>query len=144
MEVHRMALGLVLVFAVLGVALVVAGIWIIARMYGKHAVEVEAECVDVAVGTLEMGSSPGEKTCFWKVKRPHYRYYYEGTVYCSQPLLQSNRPGYHPQKGPCTIRINPDHPERVYSSERKFAGGILIVIGSGYLLMLLILALLSR
>ncbi|MDO4619336.1 MAG: hypothetical protein Q4B09_01830 [Lachnospiraceae bacterium] len=73
-------------------------------------------------------------------KRPVYKYWYNGQYYTSAPMLRSNRKGYRPEYGKCRIRINPDHPEKVYSSERKYAAIILILIGSLYLLMVLIMS----
>ncbi len=128
------ALLIFAIFTVIGAFLLWLGIFIIARMYGRHSVEVEAECIEVEVATVRMGSV-GDRSYMPNTKRPVYRYYYEGQQYTSAPLLRSNRPGYRPEPGPCTIRINPAKPHKVYSPERKFAGGILIAIGAVYLIL---------
>ncbi len=127
------------IFFVLGIFLIGLGIWIQARAYGRHSVEVDAECVEVEESDYKTSADPADYTYMKDAKRPVYRYWYQGQYYTSAPMLRSNRPGYHPQLGACKIRINPDHPERVYSSERKFASIILIGIGSLYIIMVIVL-----
>ncbi len=129
---------LLFVFTAVGVLLIGLGTWIHRRMYGKHSVEVRAECIDVNVEDYQSGFKPEDYTYYKNTNRPVYKYTYDGKEYISQPFLQSNRPGYNPQTGPCTIRINPDHPERVYSTERKYAAMILDGIGIVYLVIALI------
>lgn len=117
----------------LGVMLILLGIWLVARMYGRHSVEVDAECIDISSKTVSCGIQP--RTYYLNAKAPVYRYWFRGAAYLGQPLLRSNRPGYRPKLGPCKIRINPKHPEKVYSTERKYAAGILIGIGVFYLVL---------
>lgn len=136
---------LLLIFPVGGVIMVIAGILTITRLYGNRSVEVDAECIGITVRDMQMGLTPGERTTYHNTKRPRYRYFYEGKEYISSPLLSSNRPGYRPETGYCKIRINPSKPEKVYSSERKFAGIILISIGSSWLLVtILVIFLMQR
>ncbi len=130
---------ILIIFTVLGIFLIGLGIGIQRRAYGKHSVEVEAECIEVMREDYKTGVSTSDSTYLHNAALPVYRYWYNGQYYTSSPLLRSNRRGYRPQLGKCMIRINPDHPERVYSSERKFAAAILIFIGSIYLLMVLIM-----
>ncbi|MCD8147269.1 MAG: DUF3592 domain-containing protein [Clostridiales bacterium] len=130
---------LLLLFLVLGILLILLGVWLVARMYGSHSTEVEAECIDISIETVRMGTGPGEYTYFKDAKAPVYRYRYNGVVYTSQPLLRSNRRGYRPVSGPARIRINPEHPERVYSPERKYVRVILVSIGGAYVLLSVVL-----
>lgn len=113
----------------LGLFMLLLGLWILSPLWGFRSVEVEAECVAVQTGTASLGKRP-DKTYYPDSKLPVYRYTYQGETYQSSPLLTSNRRGYKPKEGPCTVRINPMHPERVYSSERKFAAAILLSIGA--------------
>ncbi|MCD7822157.1 MAG: DUF3592 domain-containing protein [Clostridiales bacterium] len=130
---------LLLPFFVLGVFLILLGVWIGARMYGKHSVEVDAECVDVSTETVRMGTGPGDYTYYKDARLPVYRYRYNGVMYTSQPVLRSNRRGYRPALGPTTIRVNPEHPERVYSPERKYVRILLVSIGGAYVVLSVIL-----
>ncbi|MCD8190061.1 MAG: DUF3592 domain-containing protein [Clostridiales bacterium] len=130
---------LLLLFLVLGAFLILLGVWVVARMYGNHSTEVEAECIDISIETVRMGTGPGEYTYFKDAKAPVYRYQYNGVVYTSQPILRSNRRGYRPVPGPTRIRINPEHPERVYSPERKYVRVILVGVGSAYVLLSVVL-----
>lgn len=126
---------LLILFPVGGIILTIAGILIISRLYGKRSVEVDAECLGVNIKDVHMGSSPNDdQTIYHNTQTPVYRYTYQGKQYTSSPLLSSNRPGYHPETGYCKIRINPNKPEKVYSSERKFAGVILMIIGVSWVL----------
>lgn len=126
---------LLILFPLAGTILIIAGILTISRLYGKRSVEVDAECLGVNIKDVHMGIGAGyEHTVYHNTKNPVYRYYYNGKEYISSPLLSSNRPGYHPETGYCKIRINPNKPQKVYSSERKFAGAILIIVGAGWLL----------
>ena len=111
-----------------GLLLIVIGLVLILRMYGSKSVAVEAWCVEVTSKTEVMGTGT-DRIYIHNAKKPVYRYYYNGQEYISSPLLSSNRKKYRPEPGPCVIRIHPDHPRRVYSPERKFAGGILIGVG---------------
>ncbi len=131
---------IVSIFVIIGMFLIGLGIWIDRRAYGKHSVEVEAECIHVEHEDYRTGVGVSDSTYLHDAKLPVYRYWYNGQYYTSTPMLRSNRRGYNPQLGKCRIRINPDHPEKVYSSERKFASRILIGIGSGYLIMIAIVA----
>ncbi len=135
---------LLLLFLALGVFLILLGIWVVARMYGTHSAEVEAECIDISTETVRMGTGPGDYTYFKDAKAPVYRYRYNGVVYTSQPILRSNRRGYRPTPGPARIRINPDHPERVYSPERKYVRIILVSIGGAYVVLSVVLFCLLR
>lgn len=119
----------------LGLALTIFGIHVTAKMYGKHSVEVEAECIGVKVGDETIGISPRYRKHYFDVKKPVYRYWYRGKEYIGSPTLTSNRPGYSPKAGPCKIRINPDRPESIYSSERKFVSAILISIGISFMVL---------
>ena len=119
-----------------GIILVLFGIWFVARMYGRHSIEVDAECIDISSETTGYGVFP--RTYYLNAKAPVYRYWFRGTAYIGQPLLRSNRPGYRPKLGPCKILINPKHPERVYSSERKHVAGIMIGIGLLYLVLVVV------
>lgn len=112
-----------------GALLILLGLLIWRRLWDCGSVEVPAECVDLNIHT-EMLGTVSDRTYFPNSRRPVYRYRYEGQEYCSSPLLSSNRSGYEPALGRCTIRINPEHPEKVYSPERKFAALVLIGIGS--------------
>ena len=120
---------LLCVFGGGGAFLIALGALILAPLYGWRSVEVEAECVDTIERNVEFGSA-GDRTVFPGARKPVYRYYYNGVRCTASPMLTSNRPGYHPERGWCTIRINPKHPERVYSSERRFAAAILMGIGA--------------
>lgn len=123
-------------FLVFGIAFIVVGIWITARMFGKHSVEVKAECIDIIQhNAVHEDIRPGRQTTYVGAKVPVYHYWYKGKEYTSRPTLVSNRPGYHPQLGPCTIRINPAHPEKVYSTERKSITGIFLFIGILYIVL---------
>lgn len=136
---------LFMIFTGGGILLLTVGILIISRLYGKRSVEVDAECLDVDIHDVHMSSlSTHDHTVYRNTKNPVYRYYYNGKEYTSSPLLRSNRPGYHPQVGHCKIRINPDKPEIVYSSERKFAGAILIIIGASWLCVPILIPFLIR
>ncbi len=126
-------------FALVGIFLIGLGIWIQARAYGRHSVEVEAECIEIEESDYKDRTDPQNPVYMRNVKQPVYRYWYQSQYYTSAPVLKSNRPGYRPKLGPCKIRINPDHPERVYSSERKTAAVILIAIGCLYLVMVVVL-----
>lgn len=120
----------------IGIILILLGIWFVARMYGRHSIEMDAECIDISSETTGYGVFP--RTYSLNAKAPVYRYWFRGTAYIGQPLLRSNRPGYRPKLGPCKIRINPKHPERVYSSERKHVAGIMIGIGLLYLVLVVV------
>jgi len=120
------------VFFIGGVLLVLLGILIWRKLWGNRSVEVEAECIDVDIHTEAIGTGI-DRTYFPNAKRPVYQYYYEGRQYTSSPLLASNRPGYKPAQGYCIIRINPKHPEKIYSPERKFVALILIIIGVAWI-----------
>ncbi len=133
-------LGLLGLFVLIGLFLIGLGVWIQRRAYGKHSVEVKAECIEVIHEDYKTSIDPTDYTYLRDARRPVYRYWYNGQYYTSAPLLRSNRRGYRPMTGKCRIRIHPDHPERVYSPERKFASGILILIGSVYILMVIILS----
>lgn len=130
---------LLAVFLFGGILLVLLGILIWRRLWGGNSVEVEAECIDLNVHTATLGFST-DRTYFPNSKRPVYRYYYEGRQYIASPRLSSNRPGYNPELGRCTIRINPKHPQKVYSPERKSAAIILIGIGAAWIAVAVLLA----
>lgn len=117
----------------LGIILIGIGIVLLAQMYGPWSTKVDAECIDVSGKSVSLGVFP--RTHYRNTKAPMYRYWYGGKEYLGQPLLRSNRPGYHPKLGPCEIRINSKHPEKVYSSERKSVAGMMIGIGALYLVM---------
>ena len=127
-----LAILLLGLFVLFGIAFIGIGIWVMVRMYGKHSVEVDAECVDISVTTETTGVRPADYTHYMNVKRPVYRYWYDGKQYEGMPFLSSNRPGYRPTLGPCKIRINPDFPQKIYSSERKFVAALFIGIGLLY------------
>ncbi len=129
------------VFAGGGMMMVLIGILIWRRLWGNNSVEVAAECIDRNAHTAVIGMGM-DRTYYPNAKKPIYRYWYAGKEYISGPLLASNRPGYQPKLGRCTIRINPNHPERVYSPERKFAALILISIGVMWLLAAVLMAVL--
>lgn len=137
------SLFLIILFPVGGIILLIAGILIISRLHGNRSVEVEAECLGVDIRDIQIGTNPSDRTTYHNAKRPIYRYSYHGQEYVSSPLLSSNRPGYHPKPGFCKIRINPDKPEKVYSSERKFAGTILIIIGISWILVTILVVFLT-
>lgn len=99
-----------------GLAMIIGGILVISRLYGNRSYEADAEC------TIPNAFYPNPQ-------RPIYRYTYNGKEYKSSPVTVSNRPRYRPVPGPCKIRINPHHPEIIYSAERKFSGTILIFLG---------------
>ena len=134
---------LVSVFLVGGIALVLLGWLIWRKLWGNHSVQVQAMCVGVNVSTVRTGVGL-QHTHYQGAKRPVYEYEYQGIKYTGSPLMVSNRKGYRPEPGPCTIRINPKHPERVYSSERKFAALVLIFVGSGWVVAAALMAWLIR
>lgn len=120
------------IFALLGVAIIILGIGLLTQMYGRNSIEVDAECVDVSVRDVTMGALP--RTRYRNTKAPVYRYQFQGREYIGQPILRSNRPGYRPKIGPCRIRIDRRHPEKVFSSERKAVAGLLIGMGVLYII----------
>lgn len=119
-----------------GIFLILLGIWFVARMYGRHSIEVDAECIDIPSETVGYGVFP--RTYHLNAKAPVYRYWFRGTIHIGQPLLRSNRLCYRPKLGHCKIRINPQHPEKVYSPERKHVAGIMIGIGVLYLALVVV------
>lgn len=121
-------------FFFVGALLVLLGVLIWRKLWNCCSVEVEAECIDLGLHTETIGVSP-DRTHFYGAKRPVYRYYYEGKRYESGPRLSSNRRGYRPELGSCTIRIDPNHPEKVYSPERRYAALMLILIGAMWLVL---------
>ena len=125
-----------ILFIILGIGLIGLGIWILAKMYGRHSVEVDAECVDISSKTVYWGIWPHRHHLNTKV--PTYHYWYSGKEYIGQSTLRSGRSGYRPKLGPCKIRINTEHPERIYSTERKAAAAILILVGSIYLIVVVV------
>lgn len=129
------------VFGIGGVMMVLLGILIWRKLWGDNSVEVAAECIDRNAHTAVIGMGM-DRTYYPDAKKPKYRYWYGGKEYISGPVLASNRPGYQPQPGRCTIRIDPNHPERVYSPERKFAALILIAIGVIWLLVAVLMGIL--
>jgi len=122
-----------LVFLIGGAFLVLLGFFIWRKLWDNYSVPVEAECIDLNEHTEKVGTGI-DKTYFYDAKHPIYKYIYEGNEYISGPKLSSNRPGYKPKVGNCIIRINPENPKIVYSSERKFVAIILILIGSIWIL----------
>lgn len=135
MESEHIRLSLSAV-AALGGLLIVISIGLLIRMYGRRSVEVDAECIDISSKTVHVGAFPSTK--YRNTKAPVYRYRYQGKEYISQPVLRSNRPGYHPKTGPCRIRIDRRHPEKVFSSERKAVAGLLIGMGSLYIVAMVV------
>lgn len=131
MESERIHLALAAV-AALGGLLIAIGVRLLVCMYGRRSVEVDAECIDISSKTVHVGAFPSTK--YHNTKAPVYRYRYQGQEYISQPVLRSNRPGYHPKTGPCRIRIDRRHPEKVFSSERKAVAGLLIGMGILYII----------
>lgn len=117
-----------------GAFMILLGSLIGRRLRDSGSVEVEAECIDLGVHTAVIGTGT-DKTRFPGARCPRYRYTYRGKQYVSGPKLASNRPGYQPALGRCTIRINPGHPEKVYSPERRFAALLLIGIGAAWIAM---------
>lgn len=93
-EMIDLAILLLGFFVLFGIAFIGVGIWVMVRMYGKHSVEVDAECVDISVTTETTGVRPADYTHYMNVKRPVYRYWYDGKQYEGMPFLSSNRPGY--------------------------------------------------
>lgn len=141
MELGIGAYLLIGAFLLVGIGLIWLGIWLVTRMYGKHSVEISAECIDINIHDSyhETRDDDGLTTVVVKdLKLPIYRYWYHGKEYVSQPILASNRKGYKPQLGKCYIRINPAHPERIYSTERKAAAKLLVGIGIMYLAIVVI------
>lgn len=130
MEKATVGLILLAVFSFGGGFLILLGLLIWRRLWDSGSVE--AECVDLGEHTQVLGVG-SDRTYMPRAKRPVYRYFYQGRQYTASPLLSSNRPGYRPKLGHCTIRIHPKHPEKVYSPERKFAALILIGVGSLWL-----------
>lgn len=110
--------------------MIIAGIHTIGKLNDKHSAEIEAECIGIEVKDVCIGNEPGDRTRYKDTRRPIYRYHYKGKEYTSSPMIASNRPGYKVEKGYCKIRINPKHPETVYSPERRMVGIILICIGA--------------
>ena len=135
MESEHIRLSLSAV-AALGGLLIAIGIGLLIRMYGRRSVEVDAECIDISSKTVHVGAFPSTK--YHNTNVPVYRYRYQGQEYISQPVLRSNRPGYHPKTGPCRIRIDRRHPEKVFSSERKAVAGLLIGMGSLYIVAMVV------
>lgn len=135
MESERIHLALAAV-AALGGLLIAIGVRLLVRMYGRRSVAVDAECIDVSSKTVHVGAFPSTK--YRNTKAPVYRYRYQGKEYISQPVLRSNRPGYRPKTGPCRIRIDRRHPEKVFSSERKAVVGLLIGMGSLYIVAMVV------
>ena len=89
-------------FFFVGVGLIIIGIWLVARMYGKHAVEIYAECIEVDERNQFVEAYGGEFSStveFKGAKLPMYRYYYCGKEYISAPKLRTNRKKYHPVLG---------------------------------------------
>ena len=125
------------VFFGLGALMVVLGVLIWRKLWDNQSVQVPAQCIDVQNYTQTMGMGYDKKH-FYHVKKPVYRYYYQGQQYVSSPLLASNRPGYNPTPGPCVIRIDPKNPGKVYSPERKFAAIIVIAVGAVWILVALL------
>lgn len=130
------------VFLLVGGFLILLGVLIWRKLWNGCSVEVEAECIDIGLHTEALGTGP-ERTYFPNAKRPVYRYVYQGRRYESGPKLSSNRRGYQPELGRCTIRIDAKHPEKVYSPERKFAALILISIGVLWLAVMGLVVILS-
>lgn len=121
--------GLPVLFFILGMGLCLGGIRMILVLYGRNSIEVEAKCIRVDVRDEVIHRVGNQHVRYKNVKVPTYEYYYEGKKYVASPLLHSNRSGYMPEEGYCRIFINPKHPDKVYSTERRMAGGILIGIG---------------
>ena len=122
----------------LGAIFVVAGIVALAlairfkRKREGDSAEVDAECVDIKTGSQYMGPST-DRMVMNNLKVPEYRYSYNGQEYTSSPILASNRPGYNPKVGPCKIRIDPQNPEKVFSSELTWVSILFFILGTAWL-----------
>ncbi len=130
---------IMIIFLVVGIFLLVLGIMIRQRMYGKHSVAIDAICIEVEENDVKTNDG-----IMYGAKRPLYRYEYNGKQYTSSPSLQSDRTEYQPKLGKCRIRINPNHPERVYSTERRFVSDILIGIGTAYIMITIIIVIMFQ
>lgn len=42
----------------IGIILILLGIWFVARMYGRHSIEMDAECIDISSETTGYGVFP--------------------------------------------------------------------------------------
>lgn len=131
---------LLIIFSSIGILLIIAGIGVLVRMYRSSAV-VDAECIEVRSEAVAVGAFP--RTYYRDAKTPVYRYRYEGREYVGSPFLQSNRPGFHPQLGPCKVRISRKNPEKVFSSERKPVAVLLIGMGILYLIAVAVAAMVA-
>lgn len=119
------------VFFVAGIVALVLGFRLKRKREGD-SVEVDAECIGIKTGSQNMGPSTN-RMVMNNLKLPEYRYSYGGQEYTSSPILASNRPGYNPKVGPCKIRIDPQNPEKVFSSELKWVSILFFILGTAWL-----------
>ena len=119
------------VFFVAGIVALVLGFRLKRKREGD-SVEVDAECIGIKTGSQNMGPSTN-RMVMNNLKLPEYRYSYGGREYTSSPILASNRPGYNPKVGPCKIRIDPQNPEKVFSSELTWVSILFFILGTAWL-----------
>lgn len=117
-------------FLITGITLCV--ISAVISQQAQQYIWIDAVCIGVETRDIEMGINI-DSMIFKNVKRPIYRYTFNGIEYTASPLVGSNKKDYNPQESPCRIQINPMRPGKVRSSESNQASNILLGLGITFL-----------
>ncbi len=122
------------IFVLMGLILILTGCFIHRASHNrKKIVEINANCVEVKVEDYYYYGTSEHPKVMKNAKTPIYEYSYNGKSYRSSPAVHSNLPGYHPEEGPCKIRINREEPEKIYYSQRGFVPKLLAGMGIAFI-----------